>query len=231
MSPAEVRQLQVCGFGIIDQGTGIPPENLDRIFDPYFTTKKTGTGLGLTALYSIVRKHGGQVLVSSRVGVGSVFRVYLPACTEFPAAEKGAECAGASPFPTGEGFVMVMDDEEIIRDMAKEMVSLLGYRVVTCACGEEVIELYRDALKRGEKPDTVIMDLTVPGRMGGLEASAVIRALDPSAVLIVSSGYSNDPVLSDFRKYGFSDSLAKPFRVEDLGAALRRAPDTRRRSL
>ena len=216
---------------IIDQGTGIPPENLDRIFDPYFTTKKTGTGLGLTALYSIVRKHGGQVLVSSRVGVGSVFRVYLPACAEFPAAWNGAECAGASPFPTGEGYVLVMDDEEIIRDMAKEMVSLLGYRVVTCACGEEVIELYRDALKRGEKPDTVIMDLTVPGRMGGLEASAVIRALDPSAVLIVSSGYSNDPVLSDFRKYGFSDSLAKPFRVEDLGAALRRAPDTRRRSL
>lgn len=216
---------------IIDQGTGIPLENLDRIFDPYFTTKKTGTGLGLTALYSIVRKHGGQVLVSSRVGVGSVFRVYLPACSEFPAAENGAECVGASPFPTGEGFVMVMDDEDIIRDMATEMVSLLGYRVVTCACGEEVIELYREALKRGEMPDTVIMDLTVPGKMGGLEASAVIRALDPAAVLIVSSGYSNDPVLSDFRKYGFSDSLAKPFRVEDLGAALRRALDTRRRSL
>jgi PAS domain S-box-containing protein len=212
---------------VIDQGSGIPPENLDKIFDPYFTTKKTGTGLGLTALHSIVRKHGGQVLVSSRVGTGSVFRVYLPASPERGRAEGGAEYATSSPAPTGEGYILVMDDEEIIRDMAKEMLSLLGYRVETCSSGEEVIELYGCALKRGEKPAAVIMDLTIPGKMGGLEASAAIHALDSTAVLIVSSGYSHDPVLADFGKYGFSDSLAKPFRLEDLGAVLRRVLDAR----
>ncbi|NMC75198.1 MAG: PAS domain S-box protein, partial [Geobacteraceae bacterium] len=215
---------------VIDQGTGIPPENLDRIFDPYFTTKKSGTGLGLTALHSIVRKHGGQVLVTSRLGVGSVFRVYLPACGQGTAAEGGAERAGASPFPTGECFVIVMDDEEIIRDMAREMLSLLGCRAAVCSCGEEAIELYRDAWERGERPDAVIMDLTVPGKMGGLEASAALRDLDPEALLIVSSGYSNDPVLSDFRKYGFFECLAKPFRLEDLGAVLKRAQEMRPRS-
>jgi PAS domain S-box-containing protein len=215
---------------VVDQGMGIQPENLDRIFDPYFTTKKSGTGLGLTALYSIVRKHGGQVLVSSRVGIGSVFRVYLPACAENMTAETVAGYAASSPVCTGEGFILVMDDEEIIRDMAKEMLSLLGYRVTTCSSGEEVIELYEKSLKKGDAPDAVIMDLTIPGKMGGQEASTAIHALDPTAVLIVSSGYSNDPVLSDFRKYGFSDSLAKPFRVEDLAAALRRVLDTRRRS-
>jgi len=209
-------------IAVIDQGTGIEPENIDRIFDPYFTTKEKGSGLGLTVLHSIVRKHGGRTLVSSRVGIGSVFRVYLPAAPENPAGVEKADIPAASFTSSREGFILVMDDEVIIRDMAEEMLSLLGYRVETFSSGEEVVEGYRKALDKGARPDTVIMDLTVPGRMGGLEASAAILEIDPAAALIVSSGYSSDPVLANFRAYGFSDAMAKPFRVEDLGAVIRR---------
>ncbi len=209
-------------IAVIDQGTGIEPENIDRIFDPYFTTKEKGSGFGLTVLHSIVRKHGGQTLVSSRVGIGSEFRVYLPAAPENPAVVEKDETLADSLTSSGEGFILVMDDEEIIRDMAEEMLSLLGYRVETCSSGEELVEGYRKALDKGARPDAVIMDLTVPGRMGGLEASAVILEFDPAASLIVSSGYSSDPVLANFHDYGFSDAMAKPFRVEDLGAVIRR---------
>jgi len=210
---------------VTDQGTGIAPEHLARIFDPYFTTKEKGSGLGLAALYSIVRKHGGQVLVSSRVGVGSVFRVYLPADPELSVLADGGTETPPPSVPKGKGLIVVMDDEEIIRVLAEEMLAMLGYGARTCSCGEELIEMYTDALGRGEKPIAVIMDLTIPGRMGGVEASAAIRALDPGAVLVVASGYSNDPVLSNFRKYGFIDSLAKPFRVQELGAVLSRILD------
>jgi len=206
---------------VIDQGTGIAPENLDKIFDPYFTTKQTGTGLGLTALHSIVRKHGGQVLVSSRVGAGSVFRVYLPAVSGHVANKNETESSASLPAMTGEGYVLVMDDEEIIRDLALEMLSMLGYDVITCSCGEELIDHYEFAMRNAGKPDAVIMDLTIPGKMGGLEAAAAILALDPEAKLIVSSGYSNDPVMAGYRSYGFCEAIVKPFRAEELEVSMR----------
>jgi len=207
-------------ISVTDQGCGIPPEHLDRIFDPYFTTKKTGTGLGLTSVYWIVRKHGGHVQVASNTGKGARFDVYLPACPEHLPDEDVSSVTFVSG--EGEGFVLVMDDEQIIRDVAEEMLSLFGYRAETCSDGEELIALYRRAMERGEKPDAIIMDLTIPGKMGGLEAASRILAIDPSAKLIVSSGYSNDPVLANHRKYGFVASLVKPFRVEDLGNTLSR---------
>jgi PAS domain S-box-containing protein len=225
LTPGQVPGLDPGAYvliSVIDHGTGIAPEHLDRIFDPYFTTKETGSGLGLAALYSIVKKHDGQVQVTSQPGSGSEFRVYLPANPEqgLPGDGTGND---APPRPAGgEEFILVMDDEEMVRVMASEMLSVLGYGVETCSCGEELIQIYGNALGRGEKPYAVIMDLTIPGRMGGVEASTALRALDPAAVLIVSSGYSNDPVLSNFRKYGFTDSLTKPFRVEDLVAVLSR---------
>ncbi|MEA5112484.1 MAG: PAS domain S-box protein [Geobacteraceae bacterium] len=207
---------------VIDQGTGIAPENLDKIFDPYFTTKETGTGLGLTALHSIVRKHGGQVLVSSRVGAGSVFRVYLPALPVH--AVNGNETENATHHSAGkeERYLLVMDDEEIIRDLAKEMLSILGYDVKTCSCGEELIDRYESAMKSAGRPDAVIMDLTVPGNMGGLDAAGAILALDPDARLIVSSGYSNDPVMANYLAYGFCEAIVKPFRAEELEVTMRR---------
>jgi PAS domain S-box-containing protein len=212
-------------ISVSDQGSGIDPENLDRIFDPYFTTKKGGTGLGLTSLYSIVKKHGGDVLVSTQVGKGSLFRVYLPA---LPKPREEAFGIRQLPVSAGDGYVLVMDDEESIREVAHEMLTSLGYRSATCACGEEVVELYREELEQGVSVDAVIMDLTIPGRMGGLEAASRILALDPSAWLVVSSGYSNDPVMSNYGGYGFSEALLKPFRLEDLAAVLAKLPGRKR---
>jgi two-component system cell cycle sensor histidine kinase/response regulator CckA len=204
-------------ISVADQGCGIAPEDLSRIFDPYFTTKSTGTGLGLTSIYSIVKKHEGEVMVSSKVGEGSVFNIYLPASPESQAEAKAPATPSA---PDGQGYVIVMDDEENIREVAGEMLSFFGYRFSLCACGEEVVALYKNKLERGVRPDAVIMDLTVPGKMGGLEATSKILALDPSARIIVSSGYSHDAVMSDYRKYGFSHALHKPFSMEEMSAVL-----------
>jgi two-component system cell cycle sensor histidine kinase/response regulator CckA len=212
-------------ISVRDQGCGIAPENLSRIFDPYFTTKATGTGLGLTSIYSIVKKHGGEVLVSTKVGEGTLFSVYLPAASQRPIEEE----AQATPStPTGEGYVVVMDDEENIRDIAGEMLDYFGYRFSLCACGEEVVALYKSELERGVRPDAVIMDLTVPGKMGGLEATSKILDLDPSALIIVSSGYSHDAVMSDYKKYGFSDALHKPFNMEEMSAVLKKIVEEKR---
>jgi two-component system, cell cycle sensor histidine kinase and response regulator CckA len=203
---------------VTDHGRGIPPKYLDKIFDPYFTTKETGTGLGLTSLYSIVKKHGGKVLVYSQVGRGTTFDIYLPACPECSAA-------GTNSLPShcaaGVGRIFVMDDDLMIRDVAEEMLKLLGFQVETFSNGEEVVARYKAAINSGAVPDAVIMDLTIPGKMGGLEAASIISELNPGAILIVSSGYSNDPVMANFQSYGFTDILLKPFRVEDLSNSLK----------
>jgi PAS domain S-box-containing protein len=203
---------------VADQGAGIPPEHRDRIFDPFFTTKESGTGLGLTSIYSIVRKHGGQVLVASAAGGGARFDVYLPASREGVHCE---ETVSEGPVPVGgEGSIVVMDDEPLIRDVAVEMLSMLGYEARTCADGEALLELYRAAIDEGCRPDAIIMDLTIPGGMGGLEAASRILAIDPAAKLIVSSGYSNDAVMANHREYGFLAAVSKPFRLTDLEDAL-----------
>ncbi|NVN91306.1 MAG: PAS domain S-box protein [Desulfuromonadales bacterium] len=206
-------------ISVADQGCGIAPENLGKIFDPYFTTKKTGTGLGLSSLYSIVKKHGGEVRVSSRVGEGTVFQVYLPAS---PGRGKDEDRPKTTSIISGDGHVVVMDDEESIREVAKEILTYLGYRASLCASGEEAVALYGEELDRGARPLCVIMDLTVPGRMGGLEAASKLLELDPAARLIVASGYSNDPVMSDYSAYGFAQALRKPFRLEELSNAIKK---------
>jgi len=212
-------------ISIADQGSGIPPEHLGRIFDPYFTTKKTGSGLGLTSLYSIVRKHGGQVQVFSNAGLGARFDVYLPACPDDVPGEEAS--AGPHISEDGHGYVLVMDDEQAIREVAEEMLLLFGYKAMTCANGNELIELYSGLLESGHKPDATIVDLTIPGGMGGLEAAARLLEIDPSAMLIVTSGYSNDAVMANYQDHGFVDTLVKPFRVEDLYNALNRLPEWR----
>jgi two-component system cell cycle sensor histidine kinase/response regulator CckA len=206
-------------ISVADQGCGIPPENLGRIFDPYFTTKKTGTGLGLSSLYSIVKKHSGDVTVSSRVGEGTIFQVYLPAS---PGGRLEEEKPRIPSSFSGGGYVIVMDDEENIRDVAGEILSYLGYRVSLCTCGGEAVALYGEEMKREARPLCVIMDLTIPGRMGGIEAASKILALDPTARLIVASGYSNDPVMAGYASYGFSEALRKPFRLEELSDVMKK---------
>jgi PAS domain S-box-containing protein len=203
---------------IRDHGAGIPEEYLHKIFDPYFTTKQKGSGLGLASVYSIIKNHNGYVGVESKVGVGTTFQVYIPA------SENGlSEATEIKENPhAGSGRILVMDDEEIIREVAAEILRHLGYCVVVCSDGSEAIELYRQAFETKEPFAAVIMDLTVPGRMGGKEAAARILEIEPDAVLIVSSGYSSDPVLANFRQYGFSGVVPKPFDAEGLASELKR---------
>ena len=202
-----------------DQGCGMSEEVQQKIFDPYYTTKSGGTGLGLASVHSIVRKHGGQVEVSSAVGNGARFTFHLPATAVTSAPPAGAEPRLASG-GGARGDVLVMDDEALIRNLATQLLQHLGYRVTSCANGEDAVALYGAALKSGTPFLTAIMDLPIPGGMGGKEAAQRILALNPAARLIVSSGYSSDPVMADFSNHGFWAAMAKPYRVSELAQIL-----------
>lgn len=210
-----------------DQGTGIPEEYLTRIFDPYFTTKEKGSGLGLTTVYSIIKNHDGHIHVESKVDVGTTVYVYLPASREAVAADEIDEGSlSETPLP-GKGRVLVMDDEEMVREVAGEILTHMGYEVDYAKDGTEAIAVYQDAKWMGRPFDILIMDLTIPGGMGGKEAVKKLLEIDPEAKVIVSSGYSSDPIMSDFAKYGFIGVIAKPYRIEDLSAVLYRIMATK----
>jgi PAS domain S-box-containing protein len=210
---------QVVKIMIRDEGQGIPDDVISKIFDPYYTTKAGGTGLGLATAYSIIKKHTGEIRVESTPGQGTTVIILLPAIPETaPRAvpESGAERERSRP-----ARILLMDDEDFILDVGKEILQFLGYDVEMAKTGEEAIEKYKAGL-RDEKPfGAVIMDLTIPGGMGGKEAVQVLIRLDPQARVIVSSGYSNDPIMSDFKNYGFSGVVAKPYRIEEIKNALK----------
>jgi CheY-like chemotaxis protein/two-component sensor histidine kinase len=200
-----------------DNGPGIPPDLLPRIFEPYFTTKETGAGLGLATVYSIVKKHEGHVTVESQPGEGTLFRIWLPAAA-VPAEPK---TVSQSPFETLRGRVLFMDDEEAIRLMASVLLTRLGLDPELAEDGQEAVERFEAARAAGRPFDLVVMDLTVPGGVGGLQALQKIRAIDPGIRAIVSSGYSSDPVMADYRAHGFNGMVAKPYRISDLAKTLR----------
>jgi two-component system cell cycle sensor histidine kinase/response regulator CckA len=202
-----------------DRGCGISMENLVRVFDPYFTTKPEGSGLGLASVYSIVKRHGGAVEVSSTPGAGSSFAVFLPAS---PGKHPDGADAKESAVPAGSGRVLIMDDEELIRDVATEILQFAGYDVESCADGREAVECFREAKELNAPFSAVILDITVPVGMGGKKAANLMLEIDPDAVLIVSSGYSNDPVIANFQEYGFSGMIPKPFNAERLAGELAR---------
>jgi len=206
---------------IQDNGPGIPPELQEKIFDPYFTTKADGSGLGLAICHSILDKHGGSISVSSVSGQGSCFTLVLPAAVEDNLPVAAGENSPATPEPMP-ARILLMDDEEMIRDLATGMLELLGHRVVAVDDGRAALAAYLEAMEAGDPFDLVIMDLTVPGGMGGREAMARLRKIDPRVKAVVSSGYANDPVIAGYRRYGFIATMAKPYGLETLREVLAR---------
>jgi len=205
-------------IAIQDQGEGISPHNLAKIFDPYFTTKERGSGLGLATVYSIIKRHQGHLEVESTEGAGTVFRLYLPASDK---EIEPVQNAGTETNPRGgSGRILIMDDEEIIREIAREILNHLGYEVEVCGDGKSALELYRVALNSGHRFDAVIMDLTIQGGMGGKETMIALLGIDPAVKGIVSSGYNNDPILAHFREFGFSGMVSKPYTVRELQETL-----------
>jgi PAS domain S-box-containing protein len=200
-----------------DQGDGIPPDKLDRIFDPYFTTKEFGSGLGLAITYSIVHAHGGAIRVESQVGEGARFTILLPASAR-PVVPDPVQ--PATVVRRQGGRVLLMDDDEMVSEVAQEMLQSLGYVTEATPSGEVAIERFRAAEDRGEPFDVVILDLTVAGGMGGAECVGHIRSIRPDVTIYVTSGYTDDSVLAHFRDYGFNGVLPKPFGVADLRRVL-----------
>ncbi|MFO0566135.1 MAG: PAS domain S-box protein [Polyangiaceae bacterium] len=201
---------------VSDSGVGIPSENLQRIFDPYFTTKSNGSGLGLAVAYSVVKSHFGSLEVDSQVERGSTFTLLLPACAmKVSSAPARARIHGS---PTGK--VLVVDDDPAVREVLVRLLTALGSTVVAVADGEAGVREYQEARKLGEPFALAIVDLTIPGGMGGREAVERIRAIDPEVKAVVSSGYSNDPVLAEYRAHGFCGVLPKPYKVSDLRRVL-----------
>jgi PAS domain S-box-containing protein len=213
-------------LSIKDQGTGIALKNLAKIFDPYFSTKdmgaEKGQGLGLAACHSIIKKHDGFMTAESELGLGTTLIIY------FPASEK--EIKELKPIPkivpdkpmVGIGRILAMDDEKMIRDLTEQMLSQFGYDAVLAQDGSEAIELYRSAMESGKPFDAVILDLTVKSGMGGKSAAQKLLEINPYVKSIVSSAYFNDPVMTDFKKYGFAAALPKPYMKKDLSDTLSR---------
>jgi PAS domain S-box-containing protein len=206
----------VVELSIQDQGTGIPEEHLSRIFDPYFTTKEKGSGLGLATSYSIVKNHGGVITVASELGKGTTFMIYLPAS----GASVEREAASARPAAGNKGHILVMDDEQVVREVTGELLRSLGHEVDFADRGEAAVMRYKTAMAEGRPFDIVILDLTVRGGMGGVEAVKKLLELDPNVKAVVSSGYSDDAVTADYRKQGFAAFLKKPYNIEELQSTL-----------
>jgi two-component system cell cycle sensor histidine kinase/response regulator CckA len=202
---------------VADNGPGIAAEHLARIFEPYFSTKGRGNGLGLATVHSIIRKHQGHIAVESHPGQGTTFRLWLHAARTAPSAER----AGQSQVPlTRPARVLVMDDEDVIRAVAGRMLAMAGHQAVFAADGTEAVQAYRAARDAGQPFDLAIFDLTVPGGKGGKDALQEILQFDPQVRAVASSGYSNDPVMASPAAYGFRSYLRKPYELRDLLRAI-----------
>ncbi len=201
-----------------DNGVGIAPGHLQKIFDPYFTTKQKGSGLGLAICYSIITRHDGYITALSEIGLGTTFYIYLPASPAAIPDEKKKEQA----IIHGSGRILVLDDDQVVINLVQELLPEIGYSVDTATDGGRAIDMFNAAARRGEPYDVLILDLTIPGGMGGVDVIKTLLAVDPATKAIVSSGYSNDPVLAEYQKYGFSDVMIKPYDVAEISGRLHR---------
>ena len=205
-------------IAVADTGPGIPPEIARRMFDPYFTTKQGGTGLGLATAHSIVKRHGGSIHLDTTCARGATFRMALPAAPDGPELHPAASARCAH----GRGLVAVMDDDELVRKAVARMLRGLGYEVAHARDGTELLALCAAARTEGRPVDAAILDLTIPGGMGGKETIALLREREPGVKAIVSSGYSNDPLMANYSKHGFCGVVAKPYQIEELAGTLER---------
>lgn len=213
--PEEIAELEVGTFikiTIQDTGKGIPKEIMPHIFDPYFTTKPTGTGLGLATAYSIIKRHKGCIKIQTEKNIGSTFDIYLPLSDEIHSIKE------EKPFDEENfrGKILFMDDNEEIQLMMTKMLALMGFEVDVVSDGIDAITNYCNAFKNNDPYQLVILDLTIPGGLGGKETIKKILENDPDCKAIVASGYSNDPILSDYESYGFKGRILKPFTIQQL---------------
>ncbi|MGB0909939.1 MAG: response regulator [Nitrospirales bacterium] len=205
-------------ISITDEGIGIPAEYLTQIFDPYFTTKQSGSGLGLSTAYSVTKNHGGTMTVSSELGKGTQLSLYLPASSS-PITIHDENLPASI---NGEGKILVMDDEDSVRILLEEMLSHLGYEVESVPDGDNAVTRYKQAQAMHRGYSAVILDLTIPGGLGGKDTLQQLRKIDPNVRAIVASGYSNDPLLSQYTAFGFLGMVAKPFQLGELSEVLHR---------
>ncbi|MEA3332058.1 MAG: ATP-binding protein [Pseudomonadota bacterium] len=214
--PATLSQGDYLKITIQDQGSGIPEDIKEKIFDPFFTTKEQGSGLGLASSYTIIKNHGGHIQVSETSPRGTSFTIYLAASKRNPILKQDSTI---STFK-GSGRILLLDDEEMIRETASRVLEHLGYEVEQVNEGKAALTAYRHSLEQNHPFELLIFDLTIPGGMGGIETLKKILVLNPKARAIVSSGYSNDPVMANFADYGFIDHIAKPYTVGKLSEVL-----------
>lgn len=217
-SNAKVAPGKYIKVSVKDDGIGIPEDMIDSIFDPYFTTKQEGDGLGLALSYSILKKHNGNITAESTVGEGTTFTLYLPV------SEEQTSIAGTtSTLVTNDiknARIMIMDDDAMLREISEEMLHNLGYKVTQSPDGSNALIQYQEAMDTDDNIDLVIMDLTIPSGIGGKEAIKMIQKIDPDVKVLVSSGYCNDPVMAHYNDYGFMGAVKKPYSQDELGAAV-----------
>ncbi len=206
---------------IADHGPGVPPDVVQKIFDPYFTTKTSSTGLGLAISYSIIRKHGGLLHLESNTPTGATFTFHLPAAASKVVNDPLQPNEAA--FHINEKRILVMDDESAIRELTSQLLETMGYEVTAVPDGAEAIRIYERALRKGENFLVVILDATVRGGLGGVETIERLRNIDPDVNAIICSGYSDEAALSQFLSYGFRGALPKPFTRRELADALQKA--------
>lgn len=220
-SPIKLKKRNYVAITIKDHGIGIPNELIDKIFDPYFTSKKEGSGLGLAVCHSIINKHDGYITVDSTPGTGTTFTIYLPAIQHSDINEDQTTDTYSPEVKSAR--IMIMDDDKMVREITKEQLVTMGHEAVLVKDGDEAIIKYQEAMKEGKPIDLVIMDLTIPGGTGGKKGARRLLQIDPEAKIIVSSGYSNDTVMANHKKYGFIATLKKPFSLNELQNAINTA--------
>ena len=216
--PVHVEPGRYVRITVADEGVGIQEKNVDRVFDPFFSTKCKGSGLGLSIAHAIVRKHGGAIRLEPPGDVGTCLAILLPATRAIPVER---QAAGPAPGKAS-GRVLVMDDESIVRRFLSKVLTMNGHEVETAEDGGEAIEKYRRAGEAGRPFDGVIMDLTVPGGMGGEEAIGQLLEIDPKARVVVSSGYSDSPIMARHGSYGFIGVLPKPYDIDEVERVVRK---------